>query len=232
MTRRPALARRRATLASTASKSVVPTTTKGHRTVKTILEAARQVFGRDGYAEARMTDIAAAAGLSTGGLYRYFLSKESVFDAVIADVHDALFRASGRTNSDFATAPYEALYEANLGYLRQYYAHRDLMRCFREATGVDARFRAYWWQMRKRHVDRFVAALSRHPGVAVMHGSDVTVMADAMACMVEECGYVWYAHESLGAQRVDVERAARVVARIWYQTFFLCEPGVSTPEAP
>jgi AcrR family transcriptional regulator len=52
-----------------------PTTKKGLRTRGTILEAAARVFARDGYVEARMLDIASEAGLSTGGLYRYFDNK-------------------------------------------------------------------------------------------------------------------------------------------------------------
>jgi AcrR family transcriptional regulator len=198
----------------------VPATKKGHRTRDAILQAARQVLGHDGYVEASMSDIAAAAGLSTGGLYRYFVSKESVFEALIADLHASLFDASGRTGQKFATEPAEALYEANLGYLRVYYANRDVMRCLREAAAVDARFRTFWWGMRRRHVERFAHAMARHYGVTKVAGADVTLVADAMACMVEECAYVWYAHESLGDRHVDLEEAARIVTRVWHQTFF------------
>lgn len=198
----------------------VPTTKKGHKTRQAILQAARKVFARDGYVDARMSDIAAAAGLSTGGLYRYFLSKEAVFEALIADLHEALYEASGRTTHDFATDPYQALYDANLGYLTVYYAHRDVMRAFREAAAVDARFRAFWWEMRRRHVDRFADAVKRIHGVKTVDGSDTALVADAMACMVEECAYVWYAQESLSDRQVTLEEAARIVTRTWHRTFF------------
>jgi AcrR family transcriptional regulator len=173
-----------------------------------------------------MTDIATAAGLSTGGLYRYFLSKEAVFEALIADLHGALYEASGRTKHDFAKDSYQALYEANLGYLTVYHAHRDVMRGLREAATVDVRFRSFLWQMRKRHVDRFAAAMKRAHGVTVIDGTDATLMAEAMACMVEECAYVWYAHESLNDRQVPLEEAARIVTRTWYRTFF---PGDESP---
>lgn len=48
-----------------------------------ILGAAASVFARKGFADATITDIAAAAGVSHGLLYRHFVSKEDVFAALI-----------------------------------------------------------------------------------------------------------------------------------------------------
>jgi len=50
-----------------------------------ILDAARGRFVVDGYAGARLNDIAADAGLSKGGVYFHFKSKREIFDALIAD---------------------------------------------------------------------------------------------------------------------------------------------------
>ena len=41
-----------------------------------ILDAAIKAFARHGFHKASMTDIAAAAEMSAGNLYRYFTSKE------------------------------------------------------------------------------------------------------------------------------------------------------------
>lgn len=49
-----------------------------------ILDAALQEFSHAGYAGARMDDIAVRAGLSKGGLYAHFASKEDVFEALLA----------------------------------------------------------------------------------------------------------------------------------------------------
>ena len=55
-----------------------------------ILEAALQVFARHGYAAARMSDIAAAAGVGKGTVYLYFSSKEDllmgVFEARVNEI--------------------------------------------------------------------------------------------------------------------------------------------------
>lgn len=199
--------------------SALPTTPKGQRTRQSIVEAGRRVFARDGFVSARMSDIAEEAGLSLGGLYRYFGNKDDVFEAVIADVHEDLFAASTASERDFRTEPYEALLEANLGYLEHYWEFRDVMRAFMEAAHVDARFREVWWTMRTRHVDRFLRAVERQQGVA--EGPDRRLAAEAMACMVEQSAFVWFANEKLYGREVGRREAAEVVTRSWFRTFFL-----------
>ena len=51
-----------------------------------ILQAARQVFARGGYAATRMTDIATAAGVGKGTLYEYFRGKEDLFSTLVVAV--------------------------------------------------------------------------------------------------------------------------------------------------
>ncbi len=59
-----------------------------------ILRAAIEVFAREGYFSARMTDVAKAAGVADGTLYLYFDGKEhlllSVFDDVLGRFIDQL----------------------------------------------------------------------------------------------------------------------------------------------
>src|SRR5262245_44598035 len=47
--------------------------------LENILEAALRVFGDKGLARAKMSDVAAAAGVSQGTLYNYVESKEALF---------------------------------------------------------------------------------------------------------------------------------------------------------
>lgn len=51
--------------------------------VEQILDAALDAFSRHGYEAARMADIAEGAGLSKGGLYAHFRSKEAIFEALL-----------------------------------------------------------------------------------------------------------------------------------------------------
>lgn len=198
----------------------VPTTKKGRLTRSRILVAAREVFAEDGYVDARMVDIAQRAGLSNGGLYRYFTSKDAVFAALIADLHEDLYRASGRAAQSFASDPLGALTEANRGYIEKYFANRDVMRAFIEAAGVDDAFRRIWWDMRARHVRRFAAALSRDHGIDEIAGVPATTVTEALACMVEQACYVWFAQEAMGERSVSVEDATAALSSAWYAAIF------------
>lgn len=57
--------------------------------VQHILDAALAEFSRQGYNAARMEDIARSAGLSKGGLYAHFPSKESLLQQLLARVLEA-----------------------------------------------------------------------------------------------------------------------------------------------
>jgi len=47
-----------------------------------ILVAANQVFGKKGYRQATMDDVAKKLGVSKGALYLYFVGKEELFEAI------------------------------------------------------------------------------------------------------------------------------------------------------
>lgn len=59
-------------------------------TVDAILEAAKQLFVRDGFDATSTTRIAAAAGVSVGSLYEYFTSKEALVAKLIKNHCDDL----------------------------------------------------------------------------------------------------------------------------------------------
>lgn len=202
------------------SVSAQPTTPKGLRTRAHLVASGRVVFARDGYVNARMSDVAEEAEISMGGLYRYFANKEDLFAQVIADLHEELYQASTAREHDFATDPYGALVEANRGYLALYREQRHVMRAFIQAAHVEDRFRDFWWHMRDRHVERFVSALRSAYGITEVDGVDATLAAEAVACMVEQSAYVWYAQQELHGSEVDLDEAARTVAHNWFTTFF------------
>jgi TetR/AcrR family transcriptional regulator, cholesterol catabolism regulator len=56
---------------------------KAEATRQSILEAAARVFRRDGYASARLSDIAGEIGMKAGSLYYHFGSREALVEAVM-----------------------------------------------------------------------------------------------------------------------------------------------------
>ncbi len=194
-------------------------TPKGKKTRENILAAARTIFAHDGYVAMRMGDVAVEAGLSMGALYRYFQNKEDLFANLIANVHEDLYQAA-TAESDFATEPYQALLEANRGYLGCYYQNRDLMRALFEAVTVDQRDRDIWWQMRERHIDRYVYALKKVHGITKVGKVQVRRVVESMVSMVEQSAYCWYAHEELQQTTVPLDEAAQIVTQVWHQAIF------------
>ncbi len=51
--------------------------------LQAILDAALDVFAQKGFADARLDDVAARAGVAKGTIYLYFASKEALFEALI-----------------------------------------------------------------------------------------------------------------------------------------------------
>jgi AcrR family transcriptional regulator len=78
-----------AAIAAPAQPSTHPATARARvrltpeERIPLILDAALAEFSAHGFTATRMDDIAARAGLSKGGLYAHFSSKDAVFDALI-----------------------------------------------------------------------------------------------------------------------------------------------------
>jgi len=65
-----------------------------------IIESARRVFARQGYAASRTREIAAEAGINEAMLYRHFPSKEELFEAsVLESIDAAMVRAMDNAKS-------------------------------------------------------------------------------------------------------------------------------------
>jgi AcrR family transcriptional regulator len=118
--------------------------TKGERTRRRLLDCAEQVFAEHGYHDASIVKITEAAGVAQGTFYRYFETKQALFDELVADLNRRVRHAmsaaaaQGRTRAEaerhgFAaffrfTAEHPALYRiirqaefASPGALRRHY---------------------------------------------------------------------------------------------------------------
>lgn len=69
-----------------------------------LLSAAIRIFGRRGYHEARISEIAAEAGVAEGTVYLYFRSKEDLLGSVFDETMDAVLAEGRRIAASPATA--------------------------------------------------------------------------------------------------------------------------------
>ncbi|MBW1886240.1 MAG: TetR/AcrR family transcriptional regulator, partial [Deltaproteobacteria bacterium] len=83
-----------------------------------ILDAARDVFFRDGFMSANLDEVAEKAGVAKGTLYRYFDSKADLYVAVLADNGEVFVRRM----QEAANRPGVAIDQIE-GVTRFYYEH-------------------------------------------------------------------------------------------------------------
>jgi AcrR family transcriptional regulator len=88
---------------------------KSDRRRQMILDTARDIFLKEGYAAASMSAIAARVGGSKGTLYNYFRSKEELFGAFMHDVCGKQADALLDHMPDLGDDPHAALREIGLG---------------------------------------------------------------------------------------------------------------------
>jgi AcrR family transcriptional regulator len=113
-----------------------PRTARGARTRAALVAAARTVFERDGYLNARLTDITAEAKCSTGSFYTYFTNKEEIFAAVLEEAQEEMLHPHVRQVTD-SEDPIAVIEASNRAYLEAYERNADLMRLLEQVATID-----------------------------------------------------------------------------------------------
>src|SRR5690349_3750886 len=127
-----------------------PVSARGARTRDALVKAGREVFERDGFLDARITDITATAGVAAGSFYTYFKSKEDVFAAVMDDVNEEMLHPRLREFAD-RDDPVSVIEATNRSYLVAYRRNARLMALMEQVAQIDDDFR----RIRLRRVRAF-----------------------------------------------------------------------------
>ena len=166
--------------ASPASDGKAPRTARGERTLRKILDAAREEFGERGFSESSIVAITQRAGVALGTFYTYFDSKEAVFQALVSDmsaqVRDHVAPAfAGAT--DAIDGERRAL-ESFLSFARE---HRDVYRIIDEAEFVEpAAYRSHYETTATRIAARLKAARDKGELAADLSDTDLDIISWAM----------------------------------------------------
>ena len=75
--------------------------TKAEDTQKNILNTARKHFLKDGFSGASLRNIVKDAGLTTGAFYKYYPTKEALFDALTDPYIEHIYQIYDRVVEDF-----------------------------------------------------------------------------------------------------------------------------------
>jgi AcrR family transcriptional regulator len=167
-----------------------PVRARGVRTRARIVDAARRVFERDGYLEARVADIAAAAGVAHGSFYTYFDSKEDVFREMVADVMDDFHAALQQSDEGSAA---ERIRAANRRYLDLYERRAPILGVIEQVGALPA-FHELRRELRGRSVERVerVIRTLAADGEARLEGIDPHALAGALVGLLDSFAYACY----------------------------------------
>lgn len=198
---------------------ITPRSARGIRTRDALIAAARVVFERDGYLEARMSDISLEAGVAAGSVYTYFDGKEEIFLAVADQVQEEMLHPHLRQRTGI-TDPRVLIDLANREYLRSYKKNAKLMALFELVAQIDENFRA-------RRVERGNAFATRNAtmirelqqrGLADP-ALDPLLTAHALSGMVSRVAYMAFV---LGTP-MPFDHLAATLNRIWMNALRLAE---------
>lgn len=207
-------------LADTSGLRPPPATARGARTRAALVAAARVVFERDGYLDARLTDITAEASCSTGSFYTYFSSKEEIFQAVIEEAqHDMLHPGFPRLEEDEAS-PAAVIRASNRAYLEAYKRNAKLMLILEQVAVVDPKFREVRRSRSRVFAQRNARGIKRLQEQGLVDPElDARMAALALSGMVSRLAYNVFC---LG-DRASMKHMVDTTTRLWINALQLKE---------
>jgi AcrR family transcriptional regulator len=190
---------------------IVPRSARGIRTRNALVAAARTVFERDGYLDARMSDISLEAGVAAGSVYTYFDGKEEIFQAVADQVQEEMLHPHVRVRTG-VTDPRKLIDLANREYLRSYKKNARLMALFEQVSQIDEAFRARRIERGSAFARRNAAMISdlQRQGLAD-RALDPLLTAHALSGMVSRMAYLAFVLEV----PMPYERLVSTLNQIW-----------------
>lgn len=190
-----------------------PTSARGTRTREALVRAARHVFERDGFLDARITDIAAEAGVAAGSFYTYFTSKEDAFAAVIEEVNEEMLHPRLMAIATDRDDPIAVIESANRAYLAAYRRNAKLMALMEQVALIDEDFRALRLRRARAFVERNARAIARlqQRGLADPE-LDPKLAAHAMSSMVSRMAYARYVQ---GVGSASLDALCQTLTRLW-----------------
>jgi AcrR family transcriptional regulator len=194
-------------------KPVNPRSSKGARTRERLVEAAKEIFERDGFLEARISDIAAGAGQSHGSFYYYFNSKEEIFREVAAAVDERLFAPMDEViMAHSSLAPLQRVREAMRRHFERYREEARIIALIEQVSGYDKEVNALRLSRYQRHTERAAERIRQLQRRKLADPKlDPLLAAAALGALTSRFAEMWLVH---GAVDSTLEHAVAQISRI------------------
>lgn len=194
-------------------KTDAPATVRGQRTRESLLEAARVVFTRDGFIDARIADIAAEAGVAHGTFYTYFKSKEEIFREVAVTLQYEMLQHTSSDTTPLAPDDHMGrLRRANRQFLEAYRENAALITVVDQVATFNEETRKIRLEARAEYIRRAKESIRelQRRGLADDR-LDPRYVANALGSMVERFAYLWF---GLG-EPFNMDEAVETLTIIW-----------------
>jgi AcrR family transcriptional regulator len=193
------------------------------RTRARLLDAAKQVFERDGFLEARIVDIAETAQIAPGSFYHYFDSKQEIFREVAQAQEQRLTAPPDEPAPALHDAtPWERIRRANRLYLRRYRDEAALMGVIEQVSRYDPKVNAARMATMKHFVERAEPAIRRLQRDGLVDKRiKPSMAADALGAMVARFAELWLVQ---GYRDYDFDDAVEQLTILWGNALGLEHP--------
>jgi AcrR family transcriptional regulator len=196
------------------SKGVSATTrrTQGERTAQTrasLIEAARRLFGAEGFAEVGNERVANAAGMTRGALYHQFTDKTDLFAAVLDQVEAEIAQRVANAVAAFDPADTTGILLAGAGAWLDASSEPDLQRIVL-LDGPSVLGWNKWREICLRHTVGLIAALL-HDGIerGLIPPQPVEALTHVLVGAVDEAALYIAQADDRSAARADVDLVLR-----------------------
>jgi AcrR family transcriptional regulator len=177
-----------------------------------LVRAAREVFERDGFLDARITDITSHAGVATGTFYTYFNGKEEAFAAVMEEVEEEMLHPRLREIAD-RDDPVAVIEATNRAYLAAYRRNAKLMGLMEQVAQIDDDFRRVRIRRTRAFAERNTQALARLQQQGLANPElDAELAALALSAMVSRIAYLRYVQ---GFGNASADSLATTLTQLW-----------------
>jgi AcrR family transcriptional regulator len=212
------------------AKAGPPQTRRGVETRARLVRAAKKVFERDGFLDARITDISKGAGFSHGAYYHYFDSKEQLFREV-AELQEEQLTAptdDPRLADAPGDSPKERILKANRRYLQRYREEARIMGVIEQVSRYDGQVNEVRMKRMKHFAERSERAIRRWQQEGLADPDvDPALVADALGAMVARFAELWLVQ---GYREYDFDHVVEQLSRVWASALQLKDGAENTPE--
>jgi AcrR family transcriptional regulator len=204
-------------------------TSKGQRTEAAFLDAARQVFAEKGFFNAKISDIAHAAGRSPGSFYNYYDNKEEILEALLGEfTQEVLSGSKLNRNAD----PLDNIRGTVRAYWNTYRKYLAEMIGLFQMSMTDPAYTERWRENRAAGVRGVIAVNKAAEKAGHNVGLDHGTLGSAIVAMLESFCWTWLAAGGdSGVKPPDDETAIETLSQIWFRTVFFDTGGQAGPRA-